>query len=182
PTRRWLLATLLSLTGCGLLLLSGGDLRPDPGGLLLALAAGGCYAVYVVASKGLAERPSLPTQAAIFTAGSLLLLPLLFAVDLTWLAAPRARLMVLHLGVVTIGVAYVLFANGLRRLPAATAATLSLAEPLTAGLLGTRLLGERLPPIALAGLALLFAGLALLTTERNAEHAKKTQRTQRKSS
>jgi DME family drug/metabolite transporter len=43
----------------------------------------------------------------------------------------------------------------------ATAATLSLAEPLTAGTLGVVVLGERLTPLALTGVGLLLCGLVL---------------------
>ena len=44
----------------------------------------------------------------------------------------------------------------------ATATTLALAEPLTAGLLGVFLIGESLSGRSLTGIGLLFAGLALL--------------------
>ena len=68
----------------------------------------------------------------------------------------------LWLGLATIAVAYVLFTWGLQGVSAATAATLTLAEPLTAALLGLTVLGERLSPTAVAGLVVLAAGLALL--------------------
>ncbi|HHJ07229.1 MAG TPA: hypothetical protein ENK24_06990 [Anaerolineae bacterium] len=47
--------------------------------------------------------------------------------------------------------------------PVAAAVTLSLAEPLTAGLLGILILGERLSPQAMIGAALLLGGLLLLS-------------------
>jgi DME family drug/metabolite transporter len=43
----------------------------------------------------------------------------------------------------------------------ATAATLSLAEPLMAGTLGVVVLGERFTPLALTGVGLLLCGLVL---------------------
>jgi DME family drug/metabolite transporter len=49
------------------------------------------------------------------------------------------------------------------RVSASTAVTLSLAEPLTAATLGVLVVGEQLPPVALTGIALLVAGLALLS-------------------
>jgi DME family drug/metabolite transporter len=73
----------------------------------------------------------------------------------------------LHLGVVTVGFAYLLFAIGLSAVPVATAATLTLAEPLTAGLLGIFVLGERLTLPAFAGIALLLAGLLILALQRS---------------
>jgi DME family drug/metabolite transporter len=48
--------------------------------------------------------------------------------------------------------------------PTGTAVTLSLAEPLTAGLLGVYLLGEQLAPAGWMGILLLFGGLALIST------------------
>ena len=51
---------------------------------------------------------------------------------------------------------------GLGGLTAATAATLTLGEPLTANILGIVVLGERLSALAIVGLVILAAGLALL--------------------
>jgi DME family drug/metabolite transporter len=48
----------------------------------------------------------------------------------------------------------------------ATAATLTLAEPLTAGMLGVFLLGERLTPLAVFGILLIFTGLALVSVKQ----------------
>jgi drug/metabolite transporter, DME family len=81
---------------------------------------------------------------------------------LDWLATPRGVLVALHLGLLATAVAYVLFATGLGRVTVATAATMSLAEPLTAATLGVAVLGERLTVAGLAGAALLVAGLVLL--------------------
>jgi len=63
---------------------------------------------------------------------------------------------------VTVALAYSLFAHGLQRVPVATAATLTLAEPLTAGMLGVFLLGERLAPQAWLGVGLIFVGLGVI--------------------
>jgi DME family drug/metabolite transporter len=57
----------------------------------------------------------------------------------------------------------------LLRVPTATAVTLSLAEPLTAGLLGVFLLGEQLTPLAWLGIAFLFMGLALLAASKRGQ-------------
>ena len=83
-------------------------------------------------------------------------------VDLSWLATTAGLTMGLWLGIGTISIAYVLFTWGLSGLTAATAATLTLGEPLTASLLGIVVLGERLSVLAIVGLAVLAAGLALL--------------------
>ena len=100
-------------------------------------------------------------MAVVFCLGALLLGPLLFRANLSWLADPRGLTVILHLGLISTALAYVLFARGLRRVPVSAAATYSLAEPLTAALLGTLLLGERLGLPSLAGIALLLAAAPL---------------------
>ena len=163
PGRRWLVATLFALAGCGLLVAGGGKLSADPLGILLALGAGASYASYTMAIKGLLPgRTPDAVMAVVFCIGALLLSPLLFTQDLRWIAAPRGIAVVLYLGIVVTALSYWLFARGLKSIPVASAVTLSLAEPLTAALLGIVLLGERLSPAALGGIPLLFAGLAVL--------------------
>jgi drug/metabolite transporter, DME family len=163
PSPQWLLATALAVSGVTLLA-SGGEIAIHPGGLALALATGLSYAVYVLATKRLLDdQPAERATAVVFGFGALGLTPVLFFSDLSWLAQPSGLLVVLHLGVVTIGLAYLLFAQGLTAVPAATAVTLSLAEPLTAALLGVFFLGERLPASGFVGIGLLFVGLLWLT-------------------
>ena len=59
-------------------------------------------------------------------------------VDLSWLGTTAGLVMALWLGLATISIAYVMFTWGLGGLTAATAATLTLGEPLTASILGHR--------------------------------------------
>jgi DME family drug/metabolite transporter len=58
---------------------------------------------------------------------------------------------VLHLGLVATATAYVLFARGLKVVTVATAVTLSLVEPMTAGVLGIVVLGEQIRVPAMVG-------------------------------
>ena len=59
-----------------------------------------------------------------------------------------------------------LFGRGLATVPAATAATLVLAEPITAVALGVGVLDERLTGTESAGAMLVLAGLAVLVARR----------------
>lgn len=166
PERRWLLATGFAIAGCGQLVFSGSSVSVEPAGVLLALGAGTAYAVYAVSSKGLLEgRPPDAVMAMVFCLGALFLSPFLFMLDLNWLTQARGLFVALHLGLVATAAAYALFARGLTAVPVATAVTLSLAEPLTAGTLGVLVLGERLTTGAVMGVALLLAGLVLLTVD-----------------
>jgi DME family drug/metabolite transporter len=165
PSLRWLVATVLAIMGCSLLAIAGSSVTIDLGGIVLALGAGAAYAVYTLASKNLVTlHPPDAVTAVVFCLGALFLSPLLFTSDLSWLAQPRGVAVALHLGLVATAASYGLFVRGLMQVPTATAVTLSLAEPLTAGALGVLLLGEQLTSVAGLGTGLLFAGLALLSS------------------
>ena len=69
--------------------------------------------------------------------------------------------MVAWLGLATVAVAYICFGRGLARLDVSSVTTLSLAEPLTAALLGVAVLGETLVTVQVAGAAFVVLGLAL---------------------
>jgi DME family drug/metabolite transporter len=66
---------------------------------------------------------------------------------------------------VTVEVTYLLLGQGLRGLRAATATTLTLAEPATAATLGVLLLGEVLAPLQWTGLAAVVIGVVVAGTE-----------------
>ncbi len=165
--RRWLLATLLAIIGCTLLSLTGGDVAVDPLGVLLVLGAGVFYAAFTLVLKLLLENhSSIAVTAVVFCLGALLLSPILVQSDIDWLLQPRSIAVALHLGLVATALSYLLFARGLQWVQVSTAVSLSLAEPLTAALLGILLLGEQLNAQAFIGIALIFCGLALLVLKR----------------
>lgn len=170
PGRRWLAATALAVAGTLLLVGAGDRDDVDPTGLALALGAGLAYAIYVLATKLLLDGGSAPDAltARIFGSAGLVLLPVALASGIGPLLSPGGLLMVAHLGIVTVAVAYVLFTRGLTGVGVAAAGTLTLAEPATATLCGIAILGERPGGAALAGLALVAAGIVLLVTNRRA--------------
>jgi drug/metabolite transporter, DME family len=171
PGWRWGLATLLAVAGCALLALSGKEIHVDLLGMLLAIGAGAAYATFSLVSKGLLDRqPVELVMAAVFSLGAVMLSPLLLTQDLSWLAQPRGIVAILHLGFFATALAYILFGKGLRLVPLATAVTLSLAEPLTAGTLGVLLLGEKLSLQAGFGFLLIFSGLAVLSIRDRSSH------------
>ena len=165
---RWCGATVLAVAGVILLIAAGSAAHIRPGGVVLALAAGLCYATYTVAAKVLlaAGHTSEAVIARIFGIGALGLLPVLIFNHPGDLASVGGVALAIYLGAIPTALAYVLFARGLRHLPAGEVATLTLAEPLTAAALGAVALGERPGVLALGGLALVLAGLAALTIPR----------------
>jgi DME family drug/metabolite transporter len=173
PGRRWLAATGLALAGTGLLVGTGRGGEVDPAGIGLALGAGLVYAVYVLATKLVLDRGRPPdgVTARVFGWAGLVLLPVLVVAGIGPLLTPGGLLMVAHLGVVTVALAYVLFGRGLEGVGVAAAGTLTLAEPATAATLGVVVLGERFGAGTAAGLALVAAGLVVLATRRRAPAA-----------
>lgn len=167
PSPRWCVATVVALVGVVLVsgLATSGGGAVDPAGVASSVAAGASYALYALAGKLLLDRGWTPSTSmgATFGVAAVASVPLLLATSTGWLTTPRGLALVLWLGLVTTTVAYLLFGWGLRRLEPTTVATLTLAEPLGATLLGLLVLDERLTPLASVGLVVLVLGLALLS-------------------
>jgi DME family drug/metabolite transporter len=166
PNLVWIYATALAVMGCGLLVASGSSLSVDPAGVFLALGAGAAFALFSTAVKRAVVRvPAYATIAVVSTMGALLLSPFLLVENLAWLTEPNGYGVILFLGIFATACPYLLYTLGLRRVNAKTATTLSLVEPLTAGLLGYFFLGERFTLLAILGMTLLLAGFALTSVQ-----------------
>lgn len=161
PGRRWALSTVVGILGVGLISSPG---SADIVGVLLALCAGAAYAAYAVAAERLiADMSARGAMALGFAGGAVLLLPLVFVTDVSWIRTTGGAAAALWLGLAATAVAYLLFGAGLRSTPVTTAATLSLAEPATAFVLGVWILGERPSSPGWAGALLVLAALAWMS-------------------
>lgn len=163
PSGRWAVATTAAICGCAALIVGGGAEAGGQmvSGVLLALLGGLLYAFYAVtAARAIsAGASSNAVMGVLFGGAAVIMVPVLLWRGVGWLAAPSGLLVVLYLGLGTTALAYFLYGRGLRTTPVATAATLALAEPAVAALLGLIVLGERLAPISVAGLVLLAVSL-----------------------
>jgi DME family drug/metabolite transporter len=138
-------------------------------GVALCLGAGLAYAAYTLTSQALVARTE-PTAATLrsFGAAAALALPAAWLLAGTPDGAGGAALpastwaVVAWLGVVSTGVAYLLFSHALRRISGATAVTLAMGEPVTAFALAILVVGEHPPARAFAGLLGVLAGLAVV--------------------
>jgi drug/metabolite transporter, DME family len=164
PEPRWIAATALACAGVALLALAGADASVSVPGVALAVTAGGAYATYTLAAKRLLSAGHAPeaVMAAAFGLGAVALLPALVASRPEWLLHADGLGLALFLGVVPTALAYVLFARGLRGLSASETATLTLAEPLTAGMLGAVVLAEPMTGGAGVGAGLVLAAMLAL--------------------
>jgi drug/metabolite transporter (DMT)-like permease len=136
-------------------------------GILLGLSACLSYGLSGVWSRRLRRLGLAPLSMAAaqcLTAG-LALLPLVLAFDRPWtLPMPNAAALgaVIALGLVSTGIAYLLFFTVIARAGATNAMLVTLMVPVTALLLGTAVLGEQLLPRHFLGMAVIFAGLLLI--------------------
>ena len=167
--RRWAYGTAGAIAGCVLIsapqgIGAAGQGRADIFGIACGVVAGGCFGVYTVSAKHLiqADVNMLAAVPVTLVLGGAALAPWTLP-ELPELAGPRSLGLVLWLGPVTVALAYWLYVAGLRHLTAATAATLSLAEPFVAAALGIGLLHERLSLAMAAGTLLLLGGLILVS-------------------
>lgn len=170
PSARWAIATGVAVVGIALLTAGGhGDAAADaslaPAGVALALAAGFGYALYAFAGARLIARgaPSTGAMGALFLVGGLVCLAWLGVVGLGPLLSPAGLLTIGYLGLVPMALAYLLFGFGLRVLASSTATAIALAEPVVATLFAVLVVGERPGPIGWLGLAVVAAGIVLLT-------------------
>lgn len=163
PSKTWWISTLLSVVGVILLFSNQGTTQVDPRGILLALGAGLSFASYTIINKKVVSSiPALPAVAVVFTISGLMLSPFLFIFNATWVFTSDGLITGLYLGVIVTGIAYFMFARGLANVDSSTAVTLSLAEPLTATILGVFMLGEAMSPISWLGLILVLLGIGVL--------------------
>jgi DME family drug/metabolite transporter len=160
----WWLGVAVSVAGGACMVLDkGAAAQPSWQGLALCLLAGLSYAGYALVNKRLVARaPGGWVNLRVFSGAALLALPA------AWLLAgvpafhPGALAVVLYLGVVVSGLAYVAFSAGLRHVSGATGVTLTLIEPVAAFALAILAVGERPSALAFWGLGGVLAGLLVV--------------------
>ncbi len=155
----------------GVAVMSGVDLLRGTTGALPATAAmllaTFSYACAGVFGRRLGRLGVVPMQAALgqLTAAALVMVPLALMVEAPWrLAAPSPGVLaaVGGLALFCTAVAYVLYFRILALAGAVNLLLVTFLVPVSAILLGTLVLGERLGVQHLAGMALIGAGLALI--------------------
>lgn len=163
PSGVWWLSTFLAVTGCVILMFNSSAVTVDPLGILSALGAGFSFASFTILNSGLVRNHHpIASAAVIFMTSAIMLSPFILIYDSSWLLETEGFLAAMHIGVLATGLAYYLFAVGLKNVKSSTAVTLSLAEPLTASLLGVFLVGEILDGWSWTGLIMLLMGIVLL--------------------
>ena len=164
---RWMVGTVFGVAGAAILATGGEGAGVDAGGIGFALGAGVAWAVYLVATKDLMDAaPPVTVAALVFLGAAIALSPVAVISDMSWVTTTRGLAVVGWLALASTAVSYILFAIGLQKTQVATAATLTLAEPLTASILGPTVLHEPLTATTVIGGMLVLAGLLALSAQR----------------
>jgi drug/metabolite transporter (DMT)-like permease len=164
----------------GLIVLVGPDALAGLGGSLAGklavVGAALCYATSIVYARRLRHVPVVVSGAASLAIATVIIVPVSLIAESPWQAAPSAASVaaLVLLGVVGTALATLIFF----RLVACTGATftslINYLIPLFGVLWGAAVLAERLPATALAGLALILSGIALVNRRPTPENPPET--------
>ncbi len=147
---------------------SAASLHVSPSGLGFALVAAACLAGYVLLGGWLAQASGRPDSLALATAvAAAVTLPLLRPAVTQLGPGPAARGMLS--GWLGIAVVYALERQALRLTSAKTVSVLLSLEPAVAALVGYVVLGQRLTPEMLAGMACVLSAVTIIAA-RAREH------------
>ncbi|MBS7543734.1 DMT family transporter [Ancylobacter oerskovii] len=132
---------------------------------LAAIGATISYGLSAVYGRRFRGLPPLGVAALQLTLSSLMLLPAVMILDAPWrLPVPSAHVLgaLIGLGVLSTGIAYIIFFRILGRNGATNISLVTFLVPVSAVLLGALVLGEALEPREFIGFALIAVGLAAI--------------------
>jgi probable blue pigment (indigoidine) exporter len=161
PGGRELMIGVAAAAGVALVVLRPGA-QFDPLGVVAAVAANASFAMGVILSK----RFPAPINQIAWTGWQLILSALVLgSLTVAVEGVPstldgRAWAGMGHLSLIGTAAAFILWFNGIRRLPVAAPPLLGLAAPVTGALLGWIILGQSLSPPQLAGFAITLSAIA----------------------
>jgi drug/metabolite transporter (DMT)-like permease len=164
---RRVLGVIVGLVGVAILRGSELDLASGQGlGVLLCLAAALSYGISaLIARRALSEQPPLATATFQLMASSLMMLVVASIFERPWqLPMPGAAtwFAVLGLAALSTALAYIVFFRILQRSGATNVMLVTLLVPVTAILLGSLVLGERISPREIAGAVVIGSALLLI--------------------
>ncbi len=163
PDRRALGGIGLATVGIAAIVLYGRDGRPGEGaGIALGLASGLAYAGVAVGLRGLRDLDPIWLSGVANLAGAVVLGAWIVLVrgPIAMPADAAQAMALVGFGAVQMAIPYILFARGLRAIPAVEAGLIGLLEPVLNPIWVVLLLGERPAGATLVGGLFLLSGIA----------------------
>ena len=176
PTPRpwWFLSTVLLLIGLTTLVVGGyAEVEVRIGGVIVALVAGSAFAGYTECASVAIDAGAHPDAVlgGVFFGAGVLTAPLLAIRPLDVFETRTGVLVLCHLSLATLAIAYMAFGRGLRRLPPTSVTLLTIAEPLVATVLAVSVLDEQLSGVGWFGAVVLMSGLVAVATTTDETNA-----------
>ena len=174
-TRRWLIGAVLGIIGIALLCTTEGNDHQMAGsatsvipGVLLGGLSGLTYALYSWSVRRLMLRKVLPRAAmgATFGLGGCVLAVVWCFSGMNILSTGQNVCVGLYMMLIPMFIGYLCYGYGLARIPASSATTITLLEPVVAALLAVVVVGERLPLLGWTGVMLIIACLVCIVWPR----------------
>ena len=139
-------------------------------GVLLGIGAGALYATIILMNKKLKDISSYDTTVMQLAAASIVLVPYcLLTVDVGALeVTPGSAVLLVVVGIVHTGIAYVLYFGSIKELPAQTVAIFSYIDPILAVLLSALLLKESMDMLSILGAILILGATFVSEMKGNA--------------
>lgn len=167
-TKIKLISVVCVFVGCGLVSGVIGGLKYDLFGMVMGLISGIAYSAYNIITKVEMCRKVNPLSATFYCYVFMALFAVLtsspFDMNIVtmknfWILA----LLMVGLGICTSVLPYFLYTLGLKELPAGTASSLGVIEPLAATVYSVLLLGERLTLYSVIGITLILSAVFMLS-------------------
>ena len=178
PDRLWLIGIAVAISGGVWMAVSqAGNIEVNAFGMGICLTAGFFYSCYSMLAKELV-RITTPLRASAhsFTVAAFIAFGAAFFLsDVPQLYAADVAIVV-YLGVVVTGVAYLLYGTALKTTRVSTCVALGLLEPVTAFFLAIAVVHESVNPWAAVGLVMILLGLALVLKSEQTQNQQKDKR------
>lgn len=162
-------AVCLTVLGCALVTgAASGNASVSAAGVLFGLGAGLGYALYSIFGRfGLEKYSTLTVTAYTFVFAAAAALPFSELPELIGkITSPVIMLWLIAAGIVTCVMPYLFYTTALARVEPGRASVIAAVEPVVAALFGVFLYGEQLDIFKIAGIALVFAAVALINVRK----------------
>jgi drug/metabolite transporter (DMT)-like permease len=158
------LALGIASAGAALVLLGGGTQGLEATGVMLALAAGATYAVYILVADGIVARADPVLLSALVATGAAATFAVAGAADGGLAFTGGGWIWIVAIALLSTVLPIVTFMLGMQRVGASTASIVSTFEPVVTVALAVALYGEGLGPLQALGGALVLAAVVALQT------------------
>ncbi len=163
-----LISVVLVTVGCALVAGIIGGLKFSVFGIILGLLAGIAYSSYNLVTriqmmKGMDSTSSTLYGFVFMAVISLVVTNPVETLDVVLKASPAALPLIIGIGVVTCVLPYLFYTLALRDIPAGTASSLAVVEPVAATLFSVFVFGEKLDITSIIGIVMILSAVLILS-------------------